>query len=242
MNVDKKAMELQKSGDVNAFAEWKKEISGQVVADAGSIVAYYVINKQIGNKPLFDPLDNQDIKIIGAVANAYNTFRPADPRTNYLVQILLSAQRRRRIELGAATDTVAAREIGLFDISLQDKNGKMQSLDALKGKTIVLNFTLYNSEFSPVLNKVLADTYTKYHAQGLEIYQIAYDDDEFQWRESAKNIPWITVLDTAGANSQNLANYNVGALPVLFIIDRQGNICERLVDFTQLTTLVAKYM
>ena len=245
MNVDKKAMELQKSNDTAAFEAWKKEMANQVVADAGSIVSYYIINKQIGSQPLFDPLNNQDIKIIGAVANAFHIFRPNDPRTNYLVELLLNAQRRRRLENGTVpADTLQAAEIGIFNISLQDKNGKMQDLENIcgKGKVVVLNFTLYNSEFSPILNKVLSDAYTKYGKERMEIFQVAYDSDEFAWREMAKNIPWITMLDSYGASSPNLQNYNVGALPVIFIIDGEGNIRERIVDFSSFSSVIAKYL
>ena len=111
-----------------------------------------------------------------------------------------------------------------------------------QGKVTLLNFTVYSAEWSPVCNKVLADVYRKYKAQGLEIFQVGIDTEEFQWRQSAVNLPWITVYDPMGIDSRNLASYNVNQVPLTYIIDRKGEIVERVADITDLERKVAKYM
>ena len=75
------------------------------------------------------------------------------------------------------TDTVVASEASIIDITLQDNNGVEQSLEKLAAekRVILLNFTVYATEFSPAYNAVLADLYKKYEKKGLCIYQVSLD-------------------------------------------------------------------
>ncbi|MGM9804185.1 MAG: redoxin domain-containing protein [Muribaculaceae bacterium] len=244
MNIDKKARELAANGNTEAIEAWKKQLASQILANPSGIVAYYVINKYIGDQPLYDPLNDNDLKMIGAVANAYNTFRPNDPRTEYLVNVLLTGQRRRLEARGTGTRQIVAQEIQIIDIDLQDNHGKQCKLSDVtkQGKVVVLNFTMYQADFSPMFNKALADVYHKYSSQGLEIYQVSLDPEEFQWRQSAKNLPWITVYDPMSIQSRNVASYNVTGVPTTFIINRTGEVAERIDDVTKLMSAVAKYI
>ena len=129
MNIDRQAAAFAKKGDTSsdAFNKWKDELSRNLVKDPAGIVSFYLINKFIGDKPLFDPLDKKDFKIIGAVTNAFANFRPNDPRTGYMVDNFKLGLSQRRSE-NAPRDTLVATEASLIDIKLQDKKGKMQSL------------------------------------------------------------------------------------------------------------------
>lgn len=241
MKIDQEAMRF--AGGKGTAAElqaWKDQLARQIVADPSGIVAYYTINKYIDGKPLFDPLNDNDLRIIGAVANSFNSFRPNDPRTQFLVNLLLDGQRRRRSTM--ATDTVYADVASIIDIKLQDYNGKEYKLSqvAASNRVVLLDFTAYGTEVSPQLNKLLNDIYQSYHSRGLEIYQIGLDQNNVTWREAAKNLPWITVFDPMNINSQNVGYYNVTGIPTTFII-RGGEIVERVEDATMLKAAVAKY-
>ena len=243
MKIDKEAIRLASTGaDEAAMQAWKDQLARQIVADPSGIVAYYTINKYIGNRPLFDPMNDNDLRIIGAVANAFNSFRPNDPRTDYLVNVLLDGQRRRR-SMSAPTDTVYADVASIIDIKLQDYNGKEHKLSqvAANNRIVLLDFTAYATEISPQMNKLLNDIYKAYHSHGLEIYQVSIDPDNVAWRESARNLPWITVYDPMGVNSKNVGTYNVTGMPTTFII-RDGEIVERVEDATRLKAAVGKYM
>ncbi|MBR2085142.1 MAG: hypothetical protein IJ879_11255, partial [Muribaculaceae bacterium] len=61
------------------------------------------------------------------------------------------------------------------------------------------------------------------------------------WRQAAENLPWITVYDPMGVNSQNVGAYHVNSLATTFII-RNGEIVERVEDITGLKAAVAKYI
>ena len=243
MKIDKDAMQFAGNrGTAAQLQAWKDQLAKQIVADPSGIVAYYTINKYIDGKPLFDPLNDNDLRIIGAVANSFNSFRPNDPRTDYLVNLLLDGQRRRRAQ-SAPTDTVYADVTSLIDIKLQDYDGKDYSLSkvAADNRIVLLDFTAYTTDISPQLNKLLNDIYQNYHNRGLAIYQVGLDQDHVAWRQAAQNLPWITVFDPMSINSKNVGAYNVNGIPTTFII-KGGEIVERVEDASRLKAAVAKYM
>ena len=241
MKIDKEAMKFAGGkGTAADLQAWKDKLARQIVADPSGIVAYYVINKYIDGKPLFDPMNDNDLRFIGAVANAFDSFRPNDPRTEYLRNVFLDGQRRRR-SANAQTDTVFAELATIIDIKLQDYNGKDHSLSqvATDNRVVLLDFTAYGAEFAPQMNKLLNDIYQNYHSRGLTIYQVSLDSDNVLWREAAKNLPWITVYDPMGPDSKNVGAYNVYGIPTTFII-RGGEIIERIEDPTLLKSAVSK--
>ena len=61
-------------------------------------------------------------------------------------------------------------------------------------------------------------------------------------KQRQKNLPWISVYDPQGATSDYLLKYNVGSLPAMFIINRNGELCERITDLKKIDSTVAKYM
>lgn len=242
MKIDKEAMQfVGGKGTAAELEAWKSKLSQQIAADPSGIVAYYAINKYIDGKPLYDPMNDNDLRIIGAVANSFNSFRPDDPRTNYLVNLLLDGQRRRRA-MSAPSDTVFADMASLIDIKLQDCNGKEQVLSKVadENRIVLLDFTAYTTEISPQLNKLLNDIYQQYHGRGLQIFQVSVDEDNVAWRKASQNLPWITVFDPQSINSQIIGAYNVNGIPTTFII-KNGEIVERVEDATRLKAAVGKY-
>jgi peroxiredoxin len=242
MKIDKEAMQFAGGKGTEAERQaWKDQLARQIAADPSGIVAYYTINKYIDGQPLFDPMNDSDLRFIGAVANAFNSFRPNDPRTDYLVNVLLDGQRRRRANM-AANDTVYADVASLIDIKLQDYHGKEYSLAkvAAENRVVLLDFTAYTTDIAPQLNKLLNDIYQGYHAKGLAIYQVSLDQDNVAWRQAAQNLPWITVFDPGSINSQNVGTYNVTGIPTTFII-KNSEIVERVEDPTKLKAAVARY-
>ena len=241
MKIDQEAMKMAGGkASPEQFKAWKRKLAEQIVADPKGIVAYYAINKYVDDKPLFDPLDDQDLRIIGAVANAFYSFQPNDPRTDYLVQVLTAGQQRRRAA-SAPTDTINAEVTSLIDIKLQDYTGRDYSLQQVASNhhMVLLCFTIYQAEFSPMFNKLLNDIYNRYKGRGLEIYQVSLDTDNVFWSQAAKNLPWITVYDPNGQNSPSVGTYQVMGVPTTFII-RDGDIVERVEDGSQLEAAVAR--
>ena len=54
--------------------------------------------------------------------------------------------------------TEAVSETGIIDINLRDMKGNMHKLSDLKGKAVILDFTIYQSAVSPTHNYMLEYT------------------------------------------------------------------------------------
>ncbi|MCM1116775.1 MAG: AhpC/TSA family protein [Pseudoflavonifractor sp.] len=223
----------------------KRDLGTLLLNDPSGIVAYYIINKKIGGRDLFSPANKRDLRIIGAVANAYSERRPSDPRTAYLANLFTSnyANFIPRADK-APSDTIVASEVGVIDITLYDEEGHQRSLAEVagQGKPVILNFTMYTAEASPAINLALNKVYEQYRGSGLEIFQVGLDEDEYKWRQSARNLPWITVYNSTHDGTQNLLRYNVTSLPATFIIGRDGDIKKRVDNLDRLSAEVASYM
>lgn len=244
MEVDKKIKELVSAkGSETALNDsiLKRELGSIILSNPSGIVSYYIINKTINGKPVFNPADKRDVRIIGAVANAFNEFRPNDPRTKYLKTIFL-ANRPLYQNSSAPTDTIQVKELNFFEIDLSDNTGKQNKLSDIvsKNKVVVLNFTAYTAQQSPAFNIGLAEMYEKYHNQNVEIFQVAIDPDEYQWKQTAKNLPWITVYNPS-TSSDILRKYNVNGIPTTYII-ANGELVKRVDDVTKISSEVAKYL
>jgi alkyl hydroperoxide reductase subunit AhpC len=98
------------------------------------------------------------------------------------------------------------------------------------------------SEWSPTLNIELGETYEKYKNRGLVIYQVSLDSDLHFWRNAAVNIPWVCVRDPQSVYSEAAAMYNVRQLPTLFILDRQGNLVQRVENLEQLEGILNRLL
>ena len=215
----------------------KRELSNLLLENPSGIVSYYIINQKISGVPVFNPENKSDLRLIGAVANAFDIKRPTDPRTNYLKKLYISNRRTY-----SRPDTLVAPETSLIEVNLYDLKGKKHSLTevASKNRVVLLNFTAYGDEYSPALNIEFNKIYNKYHANGLEIYQIGFDGNEVSWRNTARNLPWVIVYNSDADGPFILRSYNIGALPATYLICN-GEIRER-VNETNLDQAVAKYM
>lgn len=244
MQVDRRLRDIVASGGIQALQAdtlLKRDLGRMILGDETGIVSYYIISKRIGGTPVFDPANAGDLRIIGAVANAFNEFRPNDPRTTYLRNLYLG--NRPSTATPAPADTIHADELGHFDITLYDAEGHQRSLSDLigQGHVVVLNFTAYAADASPAFNRALNQAWTRHHGQGLEIYQVSLDEDETAWRQAARPLPWVTVY-CPPSGQRNLLNYNVSVIPTTYIIDRQGIVAERVDDITTLEAVLPKYL
>ena len=116
---------------------------------------------------------------------------------------------------------------GIIDIALNDNKGNVRKLSDLKGKVVLLDFHMFSGEGSLKRIMMLRELYNKYHAQGFEIYQVSVDPDEHFWKTQTAAIPWISVRDEDGTNSQVLAQYNVQNIPTFFIIGKDNVLKKR---------------
>lgn len=229
------------AGDIDAL---RRALVEYITVDSTGLVSFYIVGKAVGGKPLFDPNESFGNRVYGAVAHKFSLVAPDDPRAN-AVKSAYFAGRKALGRLPEGPQTVLeVEETGYIDIENYDDRGVKHSISDLvaEGKVVVLSFTAYTADNSAVYNAVLNDMYTKYKDRGVEIFQIAFDDNEQDWKTVARNLPWITVWNSPSDGVTSLTKYNVGSLPITFIINRKGEIVARVSDPDKLAGEVAKYL
>ena len=221
---------------VLAAADAYKEVARKYIYSAPmSTAAYFALFQQIDGLLFFDLYDRKDVKAYGAVATSYNHTYPESPRSKHLYNLTLQSMKVLRAQRPVDYSNVETKEISFLDIELPDVRGEVVKLSTVApGKVVLINFTAYQTEWSPALNMALGELYTKYHDQGLEIYQVSLDSDFHFWRNGASNLPWVTVHDPQSVYSQVAGLYKVKQLPALFILDRKGNLVKRVEDVKKL--------
>ena len=56
---------------------------------------------------------------------------------------------------------------------------------------------------------------------------MSFDPDEHFWKQQTAALPWVSVYDREGLDSQTLVTYNIQGLPDYFLITRDNNLYKR---------------
>jgi peroxiredoxin len=217
-------------------AEAYKEVARKYIYSAPmSTAAYYALFQQIDGLYFFNLYDKDDSKAYGAVATSYDFNYPESARAKHLHSLALQSIKVIRQQRALDAESVNFQEINYLDITLPNLNGEIVKLsEVAEGKTVLVNFTAYQNEWSPTLNMDFAGLYEKYSNKGFTIYQVSLDIDKHFWKNVASKLPWICVHDPDAAYSQIAALYNVKQLPALFLINKKGEIVKRIEDLRAL--------
>ena len=198
--------------------------------------SYYALFQtiQLGNvnSLIFNPRNNKDdVRVFAAVATSWDTYYPGAERGKNLHNIAIEGMKDIRIiENQRAQQQIDASKVsvnGCIDLAMEDSKGQVRRLTDLKGKVVLLDFHLFASSESTKRIMMLRELYNKYHAAGLEIYQVSVDPNEHFWKTSTAALPWICVRDEGGIQGQSLQLYNVQNIPTFFLIDRSNTLKAR---------------
>lgn len=208
-----------------------------IYAAPNTTPAYFALFQTVNDFLIFDPMNNKDdLRCFQAVATSMDTFYPHSPRSKNLKNLTLKGLRNNRpaqeTTLEIPEDKIV--ETGIIDINLRDLKGNSRRLSDLKGKVVLLDFTVYQSAVSTPHNFLLNELYEKYASKGLEIYQVSFDADEHFWKTVADNLPWISVRDPNGIYSSIASVYNLQELPAYFLINRKNEMVLRGEDVKNL--------
>ena len=222
---------------INAYKEEVKH--NYIYKEPMKAYSYFALFQAIGNYLIFNPRTNKDdIKAFAAVATSWDTYYPHAERGQNLHNIAIEGMKNQRIvdaqNSQFQVEANKVNEAGVLDIALPDNHGQERHLTDLKGQVVLLDFHIFAMNDSPARIIMLRELYNKYHQQGLEIYQVSLDPDEHFWKQQTAALPWISVRDADGVNSQRLMLYNIQAVPDFFIIDRGNNLVKRAIQIKDL--------
>lgn len=127
------------------------------------------------------------------------------------------------------------------DFTLQDLNGKEVTLSQISGKIKILDFWASWCGPCRLNNPALKKIYEVYHPKGLEIISVSLDNKKDRWEGAvAKDgLNWINVSSLKGWKCPIAKQYNVTAIPAIFVLDEGNHIIasnlrdEQLEEFLQ---------
>ena len=220
---------------------YKNEVKrNYIFAEPNKTYAYFALFQQLNGYMIFDPLTNrEDVKCFAAVATSMNNLYPHADRSRNLYNMVIKGMKNTRAPQAKPLDIPMDKieETSIIDIPLRDVDGKLHHLTDLKGKVVLIDFTVYGASESGARNLLLRELYNKYHEQGLEIYQVSLDTDEHFWKTAADNLPWICVRDPEGPYSTFVRLYGVAQLPSSFLVNRNNELSLRVDAKTDLDVL-----
>lgn len=219
------------------LAAYKQDVkTNYIFKEPMKASSYYALFQtiQLGNTNslIFNPRNNKDdVKVFAAVATSWDTYYPGAERGKNLHNIAIEGMKDIRIiDRQRAQQQIEASKVsvnGCIEIALQDNKGQVRRLSDLTGKVVLLDFHIFASNESTKRIMMLRELYNKYHAAGLEIYQVSVDPDEHFWKTSTAALPWICVREENGIQGTSLQLYNVQSIPTFFLIDRSNTLRAR---------------
>ena len=228
----------QKAAEIDADLQRHKELAHKVIMEnPRSTAAYFALYQQIGGRYIFSPFVQEDYPYWAAVATAYHTYMPQYDRSKNIYNFVLDALREKQnAQKQAVLSELMNSEqaAGYIDIVLPDRYGNEMRLSDYEGQVVLIDFSTYEAQESIDYTFALRDLYNKYHARGLEIFQISLDRNKLLWESSTENIPWVCVRDDDGPATRYANLYNVTQLPTTFLMDKEGNIIARSLKFGEL--------
>ena len=258
MDLQNRAIAIQKNTALSVdaandsilkiLADYKQDVkTNYIYKEPMKAYSYFALFQTLGNWLIFNPrTDKEDIKAFAAVATSWDTYYPHAERGQNLHNIAIEGMKNQRIIAAKnqefEVEASKVSESGVLDIALIDNKGNERRLTDLKGQVVLLDFHIFALEDSPARIIRMRELYNKYHAQGLEIYQISLDSDEHFWKQQTAALPWISVRDRDGIESQRLIMYNVQAVPDFFIIDRGNNLVKRAAQIKDLEEEIKKLL
>lgn len=210
---------------------YKREVRMEYIyANPGKPYAYFALFQRLGGQLIFDPIATRDdVRCFAAVATNLDLYHPDAERTKNVKSIAVKGLKNTRkpqpVDYSVLQDKIV--ESSLIDIELNDIDGVARKLTDLKGKVVLLDFTVYAHQQSSARVLILRELYEKYAAQGLEIYQVSLDADEHFWKTAVENIPWVCVRDSEAPYSRVATLYGVRELPTYFLINRANELVMR---------------
>jgi len=125
------------------------------------------------------------------------------------------------------------------EITLKSPEGNEVSLSSLKGKLVLIDFWASWCKPCRMENPNVVKVYNDYKNKGFEIYGVSLDKFKDQWTKAIEKdgLPWLHVLD-----AQSLASneYKVSAIPMTYLIDKEGKILAKNLRGQALRTRISK--
>lgn len=235
------------AGVQQSVDEYKTKAKALILSDYQSLASYFALFQKVDGLLIFDPYDKNDLVAFRAVATIWDQFKSKSPRAEHLKNFTLATlaeikraegqnEALKKIENSQPLD---AKDY--YEISLPDINNNIKNLSSMKGKVVILDFTAYQTDFSPAHNILINEVYSK-NKGVVDVYQISFDTDIHAWKNTATNLPWTCVRDDKSLSSPLVTKFNIQGVPTVFLMNKNGEIVKRILASDNLAAEVKKLL
>ncbi|MGD1842176.1 MAG: TlpA family protein disulfide reductase [Thermonemataceae bacterium] len=173
--------------------------------------------------------DNTPIQFLDQVAERMKSVQPAPSYATYLLNRIEELKK-------TAVGTTAP------EITLPTPQGDKVALSSLQGNYVLIDFWASWCKPCRIENPNVVKAYEKYHPKGFEIYGVALDKNKEAWLKAIEkdNLQWINVSDLQFWQSPAAKAYNVTAIPMNFLLDKEGKIIAKNLRGSRLEAKLAE--
>lgn len=211
-------------------AEWDTVTTQQikfskdfVLKHAVSPASYYALYQKFDNDN-FILTPEENLHSYKIVASALKAMYPESQYTRAILKHLDLIQKNNNIL--RLQQLIANSETMLPEIKLPDSEGDTIALSSLRGKFVVLDFSVLGGADGRAYTAEMKKVYDKFRNKGVRIYQVCLDQNRLLWQRLVKQygITWDCVWDADALQSRIARRWNVRTVPANFIINPQYEI------------------